>query len=127
MGYYSDVAIAIKKEDKDVFLAAMKKFDLVHEKEGTDEYGRRLSAQNIYDWAEVYEDVENSKGQHFFVMKWEYVKWNTWDYAFKFFDNPPVLYDYLRVGEEAGDIEERGDLKSGVIGVYSEQHVEIYE
>lgn len=122
---YSDIALVIKQTDKDKFLKALKTFDLVHADNEKKNFGYQYTAKSLYDDAEKRDNVCHLCGEKYFVMRWEIIKWYPTDYATKFFECPPVECDFVRVEEEAGDIETDYGLDSGVIDVYVDQHVEV--
>lgn len=127
MGYYSDVALVIRQSDKDKFLEELKTFDLVHADNEKKSFGYQNTAKFLYDYAEKLDNVCHLGGEKYFVMRWEIARWYSTEYATKFFECPPVKYDFVRVGEEAGDIETDYNLDSGIIDVYVDQHIEVID
>lgn len=137
MGYYSDVAIVIRQRDKDAFLQSMKEFDEKNKDiEKKDRYTYGYTAKEIYDLAEKHDDVvsyseyERRNDDTYFVMSWKYQKWSTcYVFAYSFFEHLDLLFDrnFVRVGEEAGDIETYYGLDSGIISPHVEQDIWIYD
>ena len=135
MGYYSDVAIVIRQRDKDAFLQKMEEFDEKN-KDLEKKYDAGYTVKEIYDLAEKHDDVvsyseyEKRNDDTYFVMSWKYQKWSTcYAFAYSFFEHLDLLFDrdFVRVGEEAGDIETDYGLDSGIISPHVEQDIWIYD
>lgn len=135
MGYYSDVAIVIRQRDKDAFLQKMKEFDEKN-KDLEKKYDAGYTVKEIYDLAEKHDDVvsyseyERRNDDTYFVMSWKYQKWSTcYAFAYSFFEHLDLLFDrdFVRVGEEVGDIETDYGLDSGIISPHVEQDIWIYD
>lgn len=135
MGYYSDVAIVIRQRDKDAFLQKMEEFDEKN-KDLEKKYDAGYTVKEIYDLAEKHDDVvsyseyERRNDDTYFVMSWKYQKWSTcYAFAYSFFEHLDLLFDrdFVRVGEEVGDIETDYGLDSGIISPHVEQDIWIYD
>lgn len=135
MGYYSDVAIVIRQRDKDAFLQKMEEFDEKN-KDLEKKYDAGYTVKEIYDLAEKHDDVvsyseyERRNDDTYFVMSWKYQKWSTcYAFAYSFFEHLDLLFDrdFVRVGEEAGDIETDYGLDSGIISPHVEQDIWIFD
>lgn len=135
MGYYSDIAIVIRQRDKDAFLQKMEEFDEKN-KDLEKKYDAGYTVKEIYDLAEKHDDVvsyseyERRNDDTYFVMSWKYQKWSTYyAFAYSFFEHLDLLFDrdFVRVGEEAGDIETDYGLDSGIISPHVEQDIWIFD
>lgn len=137
MSYYNEIAIVLRQEDKEEFLKQMAEFDEKHEKEEATEGDFHYTAREIYDMAEthndvvLYRDYDCSSEGTYFLMHWKYASW--WSpricCAYKFYWNTIVDFkcDFIRIGEDAGDIEEHHDLHSGIISPHVEQDIMIFD
>ena len=102
MGYRSDVAIAVAPEAVDRFLGFL----------ATNEYMRRLLTPEM-------ESDTPEKGALFFRI--DYIRWYRYHSSdIEKFENflfslEEDKYRFVRVGDDSGDIEERGDFYDGYI------------
>ena len=103
MGYYSDVALGLRKED---FKVMMKKVELIENQDVKKEV------------LELIEDGKNGVKQSYtdsVLLYWESIKWYESIYPeIKFimdFIKEIEEYDYVRIGEDLDDIVE--DLNTG--------------
>nr|WP_297003784.1 hypothetical protein [uncultured Dialister sp.] len=121
MGYYSEVGIAMKKagyEELKRKIAALPEEEIALKK-----YVKNLlsCAKQI----DPYSDLKEYAGKYV-VLHWDSIKWYMFD------DMPEVDflidyiktlqdYSYMRIGEEAGDIEEdhKGDYNLDIFSVES--------
>lgn len=127
---YSDVAIVIRQSDKDRFLHEITKFD-EYFKENIRASGYGFTTKEVYNLATTYDNVVsiNKDNEKYFVVSWSRVKW--WEscfFGYRFFENLNLMFyrDYVRVGEDPGDIEEDYQLNTGIISPYIEQRLQIH-
>lgn len=136
MSYYNEVAIVLRQEDKEEFLCRMAEFDKEHEKEEKTEGDFQYTAREIYDMAEVHNDVvpyrdyDSGPEGTYFLMHWKYSKW--WSagvFAYRFFRDAIAYFDcdYIRIGEDIGDVVECQALSSGIITAHVEQDIMIFD
>ena len=128
--YYSDVAIVIRQSDKDRFLHEITKFD-EYFKENIRATGYGFTTKEVYNLAKTYDNVVsiNKDDEKYFVVSWSRIKW--WEscfFGYRFFENLNLMFyrDYVRVGEDPGDIEEDYQLNTGSISPYIEQRIQIH-
>ena len=131
MSYYSDVAIVIRQSDKDRFLHEITKFD-EYFKENICATGYGFTTKEVYNLATTYDNVvsiNKNDDERYFVVSWNRIKW--WEscfFGYRFFENLNLIFyrDYVRVGEDPGDIEEDYQLNTGIISPYIEQRIQIH-
>lgn len=138
ISYYSDVAIVIRQSDKDRFLHEITKFDEYFEK-NIHATGYGFTTKEVYNLATTYDNVvsinkdvvliNKDNDERYFVVSWSRVKW--WEscfFGYRFFENLNLMFyrDYVRVGEDPGDIEEDYQLNTGIISPYIEQRIQIH-
>ena len=138
ISYYSDVAIVIRQSDKDRFLHEITKFD-EYFKENIRATGYGFTTKEVYNLATTYDNVvsinkdvvliNKDNDERYFVVSWSRVKW--WEscfFGYRFFENLNLMFyrDYVRVGEDPGDIEEDYQLNTGIISPYIEQRIQIH-
>ena len=128
---YSDVAIVIRQGDKDRFLHEITKFD-EYFKENIRATGYGFTTKEVYNLATTYDNVvsiNKDDNEKYFVVSWNRIKW--WEscfFGYRFFENLNLVFyrDYVRVGEDPGDIEEDYQLNTGIISPYIEQRIQIH-
>ena len=127
---YSDVAIVIRQSDKDRFLHEITKFD-EYFKENIHATGYGFTTKEVYNLATTYDNVVsiNNDDEKYFVISWNRIKW--WEscfFGYRFFEYLNLMFyrDYVRVGEDPGDIEEDYQLNTGIISPYIEQRIQIH-
>lgn len=131
MSYYSDVAIVIRQSDKDRFLHEITKFDKQY-KENIRATGYGFTTKEVYNLATTYDNVvsiNKDDDERYFVVSWNRIKW--WEscfFGYRFFENLNLMFyrDYVRVGEDPGDIEEDYQLNTDIISPYIEQRIQIH-
>ena len=128
---YSDVAIVIRQRDKDRFLHEITKFD-EYFKENIRATGYGFTTKEVYNLATTYDNVvsiNKDDDERYFVINWNRIKW--WEscfFGYRFFENLNLIFyrDYVRVGEDPGDIEEDYQLNTGIISPYIKQRIQIH-
>ena len=112
MGYRSQVAVVIKTADNDKFAEAINDWDERYNLKGC------YSVKHLIKCADV---DEKSKDGEYRIISWDDIKWYSDIKGFKdvdFFehlDDYDIEYDLIRIGEEMGDYEVNGELRSGLI------------
>lgn len=118
MGYYSEVAIAIKKKDFKEMESAI--YCHILDKE------LQKLTQTLLDSAEKSEvRLDN---EDYLILKWPYIKWCSYfgeikyisDYLLKF-----PQHDFVRIGEDSDDIEVYHGLDSSILDI--ERYIVINE
>lgn len=102
MGYYSEVAITLYKDDFEALV-----------KRAAEECEHSL---NLIRNATLYKDEDNETVS----MTWNSVKWyegfRSVDFIMSFIRSDDMEYQFKRIGEETGDIEEEYNDENWVLG-----------
>lgn len=122
MGYRSDVGIVFKKSDENLFYDKVREWDASHIGEGE-------SVKEILDYANKETLYSDSLKEDCVVLSWMCVKWYDTYPAVKFFEDVKkyidIDMDFIRIGEEFGDIEDDSALGAGIVSYYTEAHLTI--
>lgn len=120
MGYRSEVGIVFKKSDENLFYDKLHEWDASHT-------GNGESAEELLNYANKETLYSNSLKEDCVVLSWTYVKWYDTYPAVQFFEDVKryIDIDFVRVGEEAGDIEDDPTLGAGIVSYYTEAHLMI--
>ena len=120
MGYRSEVDIVFKKSDENLF------YDKLHEQDAS-HTGNGESAEELLNYANKETLYSNSLKEDCVVLSWTYVKWYDTYPAVQFFEDVKryIDIDFVRIGEEAGDIEGDQTLGAGIVSYYTEAHLMI--
>lgn len=120
MGYRSEVGIVFKKSDENLF------YDKLHEQDAS-HTGNGESAEELLNYANKETLYSNSLKEDCVVLSWTYVKWYDTYPAVQFFEDVKryIDIDFVRIGEEAGDIEGDQTLGAGIVSYYTEAHLMI--
>lgn len=119
MGYRSEVALVIKKEDEEKLLAAIADYD-----KGIEDV-RVETAKELLDYADKNENKD------YIVYHWEGVKWYYHYRSVGFFTEKimsnkyGIAYDFLSIGEDWDDVEEVNGLHSEILSPIVEQYISI--
>ena len=123
MGYRSEVAIVIKKEDLSKMLSAIAEYDKT-------EYDE-VWHNDIESASKMLEYADKKEIGDYVVYHWENIKWYYSYKSVQFFAMMKSKYgiasDFIRIGENAGDIGKNMCLESGIIYPMVEQHIQIDE
>lgn len=120
MGYRSEVGIVFKKSDENLFYDKMREWDASHIGDGE-------SAEELLEYANKETLYSNSLKENCVVLSWTCVKWYDTYPAVQFFENikRDIDIDFVRIGEEIGDIEDDPALGAGIVSYYTEAHLVI--
>lgn len=120
MGYRSEVGIVFKKSDENHFYDKMREWDASHIGDGE-------SAEELLEYANKETLYSNSLKENCVVLSWTCVKrYDTYP-AVQFFENikRDIDIDFVRIGEEIGDIEDDPALGAEIVSYYTEAHLMI--
>lgn len=133
MGYRSEVAIVIEEKNYNEFMNLMKQYDKETFKDDDDRDDVETAAE-LFSEAELYRHVKGDDGKmDCFVLHWEDIKWYDTYRCVRFFNDVCIgtcadfNADFIRVGEDAGDIVDNSSLHSGIIIPWVEQRIELYD
>lgn len=120
MGYRSEVGIVFKKSDEDLFYDKLREWD-------ASRIGDGESAEELLGYANKETLYSNSLKEDCVVLSWTYVKWYDTYPAVQFFEDVKkyIDIDFVRIGEEAGDIEDDPALGAEIVSYYTEAHLMI--
>lgn len=120
MGYRSEVGIVFKKSDENLFYDKMHEWDASHIGDGE-------SAEELLEYANKETLYSNSLKENCVVLSWTCVKWYDTYPAVQFFENikRDIDIDFVRIGEEIGDIEDDPALGAEIVSYYTEAHLMI--
>lgn len=120
MGYRSEVGIVFKKSDENLFYDKMREWDASHIGDGE-------SAEELLEYANKETLYSNSLKENCVVLSWTCVKWYDTYPAVQFFENikRDIDIDFVRIGEEIGDIEDDPALGAEIVSYYTEAHLMI--
>lgn len=120
MGYRSEVGIVFKKSDENHFYDKMREWDASHIGDGE-------SAEELLEYANKETLYSNSLKENCVVLSWTCVKWYDTYPAVQFFENikRDIDIDFVRIGEEIGDIEDDPALGAEIVSYYTEAHLMI--
>lgn len=120
MGYRSEVGIVFKKSDENLFYDKMREWDASHIGDGE-------SAEELLEYANKETLYSNSLKENCVVLSWTCVKWYDTYPAVQFFENikRDIDIDFVRIGEEVGDIEDDPALGAEIVSYYTEAHLMI--
>ena len=95
MSYYSEVAIAVKKTDYDKVIEAAKVTPLIKDEVIRKDYLKFLNGNSI---------TTSKQRDDVCIIHWNWVQWHKTfgEYTEKLLE--PYEYDFVRIGEEYGDI-----------------------
>lgn len=120
MGYRSEVGIVFKKSDENLFYDKMREWDASHIGDGE-------SAEELLEYANKETLYSNSLKKNCVVISWTCVKWYDTYPAVQFFEGikRDIDIDFVRIGEEVGDIEDDPALGAEIVSYYTEAHLMI--
>lgn len=120
MGYRSEVGIVFKKSDENLFYDKMREWDASHIGDGE-------SAKELLEYANKETLYSDSLKENCVVLSWTCVKWYNTYPAVQFFENikRDIDIDFVRIGEEIGDIEDDPALGAEIVSYYTEAHLMI--
>lgn len=120
MGYRSEVGIVFKKSDENLFYDKMREWDDSHIGDGE-------SAEELLEYANKEMLYSDSLKENCVVLSWTCVKWYDTYPAVKFFEDVKkyIDMDFVRIGEEFGDIEDDPALGAEIVSYYTEAHLMI--
>lgn len=120
MGHRSEVGIVFKKSDENHFYDKMREWDASHIGDGE-------SAEELLEYANKETLYSNSLKENCVVLSWTCVKWYDTYPAVQFFENikRDIDIDFVRIGEEVGDIEDDPALGAEIVSYYTEAHLMI--
>lgn len=119
MGYYSEVAVMMYKEDYENLVSEIKAHKIPENANYTAEILEKYALELLDDGCTCPETYDYNRNSDVFVrLYWNHIKWYTTPYiAFieRYFYKNAV--DFVRIGEEASDIEEHYNLGRYEIGI----------
>lgn len=120
MGYRSEVGIVFKKSDENLFYDKMREWDASHIGDGE-------SAEELLEYANKETLYSDSLKENCVVLSWTCVKWYDTYPAVQFFESikRDIDIDFVRIGEEIGDIEDDPALGAEIVSYYTEAHLMI--
>lgn len=113
MGYYSEVAITLYEQD----------FETLVRRAAEEATG----ALDLIKYASLYKNNTNG----IITMNWSSVKWyegyGDVDFIMSFIRSGDTQYHFLRVGEEAGDVEEENNDEDWILcdSTYVERYINV--
>ena len=116
MGYRSDVRLRTTKEGYEIMKAEIDKY--LEEKKKTGDRDFDYEPENLLKTANNTE-IENNGNIDIVTVDWTYMKWYDYyvevmafDHALHILADKDIDYQYMRMGEELDDIEEKWSINN---------------